>query len=324
MITKDHLKNKNVLLRLDLDVPVKDGLVVNEFRLQASLKTIKFCLENARKTIIIGHLGRPNGSDPTLSLEIIRKSLNILLNRDIPLIPSGFSPGERWTGESPLLLQENIRFDPREEKNDRGYAEELVFGADLYVYDSFANYRISASLTQIPEVIPTLTGFRFDEEVSTLKKVINDPPRPSLLIVSGAKLDKLDIIKKIMPHFDQVFLGGKLGKPEDRTPDGLDISEKTTSLIVDAINMSRTIVLNGPLGYYEDGVHGVATKTVLQAIIDSKVFSVIGGGDTLAAIPSLGFEYTSFNFVSTGGGAMLEFLATGTHPLLETLKSAKV
>jgi len=324
MLTKELIQNKNILLRADLDVTLKEGRVENDFRLKALLPTIKFCLEHAKKTIIIGHLGRPEGEDPSLSLAPVRDSLKSLLNQDILFIPSGFSPGERWTGESPLVLMENLRFDPREEKIDRGYAEELSKGADIYIYESFANYRESTSLSLIPEVLPTFTGFRFDEEVETLKKVLDNPLHPTLLLASGAKLDKLEIINKIIPKFDKTLLGGLFAKAEDRTPDGLDLNEVTTSLFVNAITQAKTIVLNGPVGKYEDNVHARATKAVLQAVIDSKAFSVIGGGDTLAAIPSLGFSYASFSFVSTGGGAMLEFLATSTHPMLEVLKNAKL
>lgn len=324
MLTKEIIQNKNILLRADLDVPIKEGVVTNDYRLQALLPTIKFCLEHAKKTVIIGHLGRPEGEDPSLSLSPVRDSLNSLLNQSIPLLPSGFSPGERWTGESPLVLMENLRQDPREENIDRGFANILAEGADLYIYESFANYHNSTSLSLIPEVLPTFTGFRFDEEVNTLQKVLDNPLHPTLLLASGAKLDKLEIIDKIKPIFDKVLLGGLLGKPEERTPDGLDLNEETISIFKDAIFEAKTIVINGPVGMYEDGIHDEATKAVFQAIIDSKAFSVVGGGDSLAAIPSLGLSYASFSFVSTGGGAMLEYLATGTHPILEALKNAKL
>ena len=324
MLTPQTIQNKNILLRLDLDIGLKNGLVENDFRLRAALPTIQFCLQHARKTIIIGHLGRPKGIDPSHSLEPIRKCLNSLLNQDIPLIPSGNSLGESWTGESPLALVENLRFDSREEKLDRGFALDLSQGADIYVYEAFATYHDSTSLTLIPEILPTVTGFRFDEEVSTLKKVLTNPLRPSLLLASGAKLDKLEIINQIAPKFDQVLLGGLLGQPTDRTPDGLDLNEETTNKIINAINQAKTIVFNGPLGFCEDGLHTKATLASLQAIVASDAFSVIGGGDTLVALTSLGFSNEAFGFVSTGGGAMLEYLSKGTHPLLETLKNAKL
>ena len=134
-------------------------------------------------------------------------------------------------------------------------------------------------------------------------------------------MDKLEVIHKISPRFDQVILGGKFASPDQLTPDGLDISEETTSLFLDVIATAKTVVMNGPLGMYEDGIHDKATRAVLQALKDSKAHTVLGGGDTLAAIPHLGFSYTDYGFVSTGGGAMLEFLATSTHPLLQVLRN---
>ena len=219
---------------------------------------------------------------------------------------------------------ENLRFDPREEKLDRGFANELAIGADIYIYEAFATYRDSTSLTLIPEILPTLTGFRFDEEVQTLQKVLNNPLHPTLLLASGTKQNKLEIINKVSQKFDQVLLGGLFAKQEDRTPDGFDLNETTTSRFISSILEAKTIVLNGPVGMYEDGIHGQATKAIFKTIIDSQAYSILGGGDTLAAIPVLGFSYASFSFVSTGGGAMLEFLASGTHPMLETLKNAKL
>ena len=324
MFTQENIQNKNVLLRADLDVTLKEGRVVDNYRLQALLPTIRFCLEHAQKIVIIGHLGRPQGTDLALSLAPVRDSLKKLLNQDISLLYSGISPGDRWEGESPLVLMENLRFDSREEKLDRGFASELAQGADIYIYESFANYRNSTSLTLIPEVLPTFTGFRFDEEVKALQKVLHNPLHPTLLLASGAKRDKLEIINQITPKFDQVLRGGLFAKPEDLTPDGLDLNEETTSLFVRQISAAKTIVINGPLGRYEDGTHSMATKAIFQAILASGAFSVIGGGDTLTAIQALGFSNASFGFVSTGGGAMLEFLATGAHPLLETLKNVKL
>lgn len=324
MLTKETIQNKRVLLRADLDVPLKEGRVENDFRLKAILPTIRFCLEHAQKTVIIGHLGRPEGVDASLSLKPVQESLKSLLNQDIPLLPSGISPGERWEGESPLVLMENLRFDVREEKVDREYAGILAQGADIYIYESFANYHESASLTLIPEVLPTFTGFRFDEEVTALKKVLVNPLHPTLLLASGAKADKLEIVNKIASKFDQTLLGGIFAKPEERTPDGLDLNRETTSLFLSEIGKAGTIVMNGPVGMYEDGVHGEATKAIFQAILGSSAYSLLGGGNTLDAVTFLGFSYASFGFTSTGGGAMLEFLATGTHPMLEILKNAKL
>ena len=319
MLTATDIQGKNVLLRADLDVPVKDSRVENRFRLQALLPTLKLCLENARRTCLIGHLGRPESNNPAFSLAPVLEELKRLLNQDIFFVTSGFSPGECWTGESPLALIENLRFDPREERLDRGFAEVLSQDAEIYVYEAFANYRPSTSLQTIPELLPTRTGIQFDKEIATLNQVLQNPAHPTLLIASGAKMDKLEILKGVMPKFDRTLLGGKFASPDHLTSDGLDLNQETTSLFLQVISQAQTIVLNGPLGYYEDGIHATATKAIFQALKDSSALTILGGGDTVSTIPLLGFKYSDFGFVSTGGGAMLDFLAIGTHPLLEIL-----
>lgn len=319
MLTATEIKGKDILLRADLDVPLRDGRVENNFRLQALLPTLKLCLENARHTCIIGHLGRPEGADPELSLAPVLEELKRLLNQSIYFITSGFSPGECWTGESSLALMENLRFDSREEKIDMGFAELLSTGADLYVYEAFASYNPSTSLQIIPEILPTRTGLQFDREIATLGQALFHPVHPTLLLASGAKLDKLELLKSIMPKFDRALLGGKFASPNHLTPDGLDLNEEATALFLLAIADAKMVVLNGPLGYFEDGIHAKATKEVFQALKSSSAVTILGGGDTVAAIPALGFDYSDFSFVSTGGGAMLDFLALGTHPLLKIL-----
>jgi len=321
MLTATDIQGKNVLLRADLDVPVKDSRVENRFRLQALLPTLKLCLENARRTCLIGHLGRPESNNPAFSLAPVLDELKRLTHQDILFVSSGYSPGECWKGELPLALIENLRFDPREEKIDRGFASVLSQGADIYVYEAFASFNPATSLQTVPEVLPTATGLQFDREITTLGRVLRSPIHPTLLLASGAKMDKLEIIKQIMPKFDRSLLGGKFASPNHLTPDGLDLNEEATSLFKKAISEAQTIVLNGPLGYYEDGAHAKATKEVFQSLKDSSAMTILGGGDTIAAIPDLGFSYADFGFVSTGGGAMLDFLATGTHPLLEILKN---
>lgn len=323
MLDPAHLKGKKVIVRADLDVPVINGRVGNSFRLEAGLPTLKLCLENAAHTLVIGHLGRPKRENKLFSLTPVQKWLKNALNQDIRLIPSGFSPGEWWTGGNPLSLLENIRFFPGENKVDRGFAAQISTGADLYIYDAFASYHPSASMQIIPELVPTVTGFQFDREVATLSKVIHNPAHPTLLLASGAKQDKLDMINKLAIKFDQTLLGGVFARQAYRTPDNLDLNQDGIDLFLSGIAKANTIVMNGPLGKYEDGIHNKATKAVFEALKGSSAFTILGGGDTLAAISALGFKYSDFGFVSTGGGAMLEFLATGTHPLLSVLRQTE-
>lgn len=329
MLNSSLIKGKNVLLRADLDVPIRGGKVDNDFRLRAILPTLNFCLEHAKEVRIIGHLGRPDGPDPAFSLSPVREWLERALNRSISLVGSGFSPGEWARGLGNLSMLENLRFAKGELDNDREFAIQLTAGANIYVYEAFAAYNPAASLQRIPEIIPTYPGFRFEKEIEALKNIVENRVSPSLLILSGAKEDKLPFVDKLVDKFDQIFIGGRLATlvpsstkvtPASLSPDGFDIDSASVSLLTDKISTASQVVISGPLGRFEDGEHVTGTRLVLQATADSPAFSLIGGGDTINAIPALGFSYDDFNFVSTGGGAMLEFLATSTHPLLEVIK----
>ena len=329
MFTPHLVNGKNVLLRADLDVPVERGKVANDFRLQTLLPTLKLCLENAQNTLIIGHLGRPTGLDPAFGLKPVREWLENALHRSIFFIDSGFSPGNRAGRQFPIAMFDNLRFNPGELANDREFAKQLSAGSDIYIYEAFAAYNEAASLRIIPEIIPTYPGFRFEKEVEELGNILKNRLSPSLLVISGAKEDKVKYVDNLVDKFDEILVGGKLASlvslhanivPASFTPDGFDIDPTSIALFSGKILAAKSVVISGPLGRFEDGQHAAGTKAILAAAKRSPARIVIGGGDTLAAIPALGFAYTDFDFVSTGGGAMLEFLATGTHPLLEVIK----
>ena len=319
MLKSSLIEGKNVLLRADLDVSVREGRVENDYRLQALLPTLKLCLENARSTLVIGHLGRPEAKSAEFGLNPVRECLENALHRSIHFISSGFSPGEWARGEFPLAMFDNLRFHPGELTNDRAFAKQLSAGSDIYIYEAFAAHNEAASLQRIPEIIPTYTGLQFDREVDQLGKIVKSPDRPSLLIISGAKDDKRKYVDNLVDKFDEILIGGKFAS--GLTPDGLDINDTTIALFSEKIMSAKSVVINGPLGKFEDGIHTAGTKAIFEAAKLSLARVIIGGGDTLAAIPALGFSYADFDFISTGGGAMLEFLATGTHPLLEIIKN---
>lgn len=323
------IQGKNVLLRADLDVTLEAGRVANDFRLQALLPTLRLCLTNAQSTLIIGHLGRPDGPNPAFGLNPVREWLENALHRSIFFISSGFSPGEWARGESSLAMFDNLRFHPGELGSDREFAQRLSAGSDIYIYEAFAAYNEAASLRIIPEIIPTYPGLRFEREVEELEKIVKRSLSPSLLIISGVKEDKTKYVDKFVDKFDEVLVGGKLASlisshanviSASLTPDGFDIDWASIDLFSTKIMTAKSVVINGPLGRFEDGEHAGGTKAILEAAKLSPARVIIGGGDTLAAIPVLGFSYADFDFISTGGGAMLEFLATGTHPLLEVIK----
>jgi phosphoglycerate kinase len=324
MIEANVIQGKHLLLRADLDVPLSQGGIMNSYRLDRLLPTLKLCLSHAQSILIIGHLGRPVGEDDSLSLKPVKDWLEKSLNQSIYFISSGYSPGEWNRVEFPLALMENLRFSEKENKSDPEFAQIISAGSDIYVYDAFAAFHPSTSLHKIPEVLSTLTGLQFDLEVSSLSRAITKAEKPSLLLLSGAKNDKLNYLPLLQARFNQVILGGKLAPQSDLTVSGLDLNQVATNRILTAIKAAKTIVLNGPLGKFEDPNSATATKTVFHALKNSPAYTLLGGGDTLSAISTLGFNYSDFSFVSTGGGAMLEFMATNTHPLLEVLKNKSV
>ncbi len=334
MVDLKQIQNQAVLVRLDLDVPIHEGKVSNSFRLEADLPTLRL-LSGARKTLIIGHLGRPQHQEPSASLRPVGEWLEGRLNQKITFIDQ-LGGIEKWQqSQSPIGLLENLRFDEGESGLSEAFAQRLAQGFEAYVYEAFAAYNPAASLNLLPRLLPTYTGVQFDREVENLSRVRNQAEHPAILILSGAKDDKAKFIDLLRPLFDQILVGGKLAslwktQVSERvvvaplTPDGLDIAPPGIKTFVEAIQTAKTVVFNGPVGRFEDSVHAVGTRAVLEAILTSNAFSLIGGGDTLAAIPALGLDYAGFDFVSTGGGAMLEYLVSGTHPLLEIIRQTSV
>ncbi len=320
MIKIDQIRGKRVLIRADLDVDIVGGRVIDNFRLKKLVPTLELCIKYASKIHLIGHRGRPKShQDDSLSLKPVQEELKRLINRQINFISSGFSPEEWWKGESQISMSDNLRFDKREESLNEDFARELTAGADVYVYEAFATHRPCTSLSLVPNLLLTFTGIQFDNEIETLTNLLNNPLRPTLLIGSGAKPEKLEILKKLSLKFDNLFLGGVFANKEDLTVDGLDINDSGLQRLESLIDQSQTIIVNGPLGKFEDKVHSKATSFLLGKLANSSKKTILGGGDTIKAMNNLGFSDTQYGFVSTGGGGMLEFLAIGTHPLLTML-----
>src|SRR3989338_6664869 len=287
MLKPSLIKGKNILLRADLDVPLEGGRVANDFRLQALLPTLKLCLENAQSTLIIGHLGRPTGPDPAFGLKPVREWLERALNQPIFFISSGFSPWEWARGQSPLAMFDNLRFHLGELTNDREFAKQLSAGSEIYVYEAFAAYNEAASLRIIPEIIPTYPGLRFEKEVEELGNILKNRLPPSLLVISGAKEDKVKYVDNLVDKFDEILVGGKLAslvQPHPKitsaslTPDGLDIDQASITLFSKKIKRSENVVISGPLGRFEDGQHAAGTKAILEAAKRSPVRRSLGEG----------------------------------------------
>ncbi len=295
------LQGKRVLVRVDWNV-IKDGKVNDEFRIKASLPTLMFLKEAGALVTIATHL--EEGSTDMLEA----------------YVPAG------------MTLLPNLRENPGEKENSEEFAKELAAQADIYVNEAFSvSHRAHASIVGVPKLVPSYAGLRFAEELKELSKAFN-PMHPFLLILGGAKIEtKLPVVEKFSKVADTIFVGGamavkaaELGLPENYgaiLPTGdlaaLDANEETLRLLKAKIVEAKLIVWNGPLGKYEAG-YTKYTYELAQAVAEAPGETIIGGGDTLAAIQPLNLLDT-YSFVSTAGGAMLEFLANGTLPGIEVL-----
>lgn len=300
----DDLTGKRVLVRVDWNVPMVNGVINDDFRIQKSLKTINFLTERGAKVTICTHL-EPEEE----SVESLRR-----------FVPTG------------VLLLENLRKNPGEKGNSEAFAKELAGLADIYVNEAFsASHRNHASIVGVPKLLPSYAGLGFLDEVEHLTKVFK-PKHPFLFILGGAKFEtKLPLVTKFLDIADEIFVLGANAKPAMELgysknskiifPIGdiaaLDASDENIALIENKIDGSALIVWNGPLGKYEDG-YKEGTQKLAQILADSGKEVVVGGADTLATIKELGL-YDKFTFVSSGGGAMLDFLASGTLPGIEAL-----
>lgn len=320
VVTAEMIRNKQVLLRLDIDVPIVDGKVADDFRLVAGMSTLELCLEHANKVIICGHVGRPNGQ------KVKELSVTPIYHW---LVEHGFE-GELNSGR--LQLLENLRFDKGEEEADVYCAKELAAFGDYFVNEAFAAYHRATSTTVLPMLLPHSAGLHFAKEVTTLTQVRQAPRHPLVAIIGGVKVeDKLPAVLALAKIADHVLVGGKIvsemargpvGIPEnvlvaDLTEEGKDITAETVEKWIPIISSAQMILWNGPMGYIEDPKNN-QTERIAQLIVESLAESIVGGGDTVSYLDYLG-DLPMFSFVSTGGGAMLEYLVKGTLPSIEAL-----
>ena len=318
---------KRVILRadLDMDVTVPD----QEFRLKALVPTLKYLTENKANIIIIGHKGRPNGVKvESLSLTGFAPVLGKLIGKEIVFE----GPGE-------IVLKENLRFDPGEEKNDPEFTKKIASWGDIFVNEAFASsHRAHSSIVGLPKLLPHAPGLRFSEEIKILNGLLEKPLRPLIFVIGGAKKDKVEFIGPLGEIADKVLVGGRLpdylgdeslvsvrvrGEEEkiiigNLVMDKEDITIHSMERFEQEIAKAKTIVLAGPMGKFEEEGHRQGTKRVIEAIVKTPAYKVVGGGDTIAALSRLGFQ-NKFDGISVGGGAMLEFLAKKTLPGIEAL-----
>lgn len=341
-----------VLVRVDYNVPMKDGEVADDMRIVASLPTIKYLIENkAAKIILMSHLGRPDGEvKPELSLAPVAKKLAELLpEAQVDFVDEtvGDKVKEAVANmpEQGVLLLENLRFSPLEEENSSDFAKQIIesTGAELFVQDGFSViHRAHASTDAIARELNCVAGFLVEKEVSALEAAISDPEHPVLVIIGGAKVeDKEPLIKEFLPIADQIVVGGKIaadgydageydkiyvaeGFIEDEEGRKLDIDSASAAKIVGMIANAKTIVWNGTMGMAEDPKYAIGSYAVGQAIGHKKdALTIIGGGDTAGYVQELLKESPDleFSLVSTGGGASLELLSGKELPGLEVLRN---
>ncbi len=363
-----NLKDRRVLVRVDWNVPVGDDGRVDEseaFRVTKSLETIKYLRDSGAKTIVMSHIGRGKKDSLYPVAEYTKNLLPIrfIATWDHEAILGAVS---NMSGGDVILL-ENLRQNTGEEENSEKFASFLSTLGDMYVNEAFAvSHRAHASLSAITQYLPSYAGLWLQKEISNLQKVMQEPERPFLFILGGAKFDtKISLIRKFEGVADEIFIGGALAnnffkrlgmeigkslvddsedtteffhkdhvsipfdvivKPENKsielpliqkTDTIVDIGAETLVELKKKISNAKTILWNGPLGLYEEGFDG-SSKSILEAIGESGAFSVIGGGDTVKLVMELGLE-DKLSFVSTGGGAMLEFLGAGTLPGIQAL-----
>ncbi|MBI2087022.1 MAG: phosphoglycerate kinase [Candidatus Zambryskibacteria bacterium] len=331
------LKGKRVLMRVDWSVPTQNGKVINDYQIRKTFPTIEYLQKAGAKIILLSHAERDD------------QSLLPIFEHVKSLLPLTFIE------PSDLMLLENLRFNKGEKANSKSFVSELASRGDVFVNEAFPeSHRRYASIVGVPKILPSFAGLRLALEIKELSKAFY-PKHPFLFILGGAKFDtKLPLLKKFVNIADEIFVGGalannffkeqgkdvgsslvsegefslpellKTGKiilPEDTIVEHgriLDVGPRTLENLKSKISGAKLILWNGPLGHYEIG-YKVSTLALAGLIAEFGHESIVGGGDTLAAIDELG-TLDKFSFVSTGGGAMLEFLAAGTLPGIEALK----
>jgi phosphoglycerate kinase len=383
-----EVEGRRVLLRADLNVPLDKGEVADDTRIRASLPTIELLRERGARIVLVSHLGRPKGADPSLSMAPVAKRLGELLGTPVKLAPAVVGDevkrmaDELQSGE--ILLLENSRFEEGETKNDPQLAEGLASLADLYVNDAFGTaHRAHATTEGVAHRLPGYAGLLLEQEVVQLTAVRDDPKRPLIIVLGGAKVtDKLGVIDRFLGFAEEILIGGAmcfsffkaegrdtgnslveaegveaakrvlaeaessdtmlelpedlvLGKELDAGTDtrelngvdvpegwmGLDVGTNTTANFSKRIARAGTVFWNGPMGAFEVPPFDAGTRAVAEAVAAAPGHTVVGGGDSVAALHKFGLA-DAVDWISTGGGASLELIEGRGLPGVEALQDA--
>ena len=345
------VKNKTVMLRADLDVPIQSSQIADDTRLKAWFPTLQYLLEEGATIIIVGHLGRPESKienresriengEKKFSLEPIAKWLSQKFKAQ-KLKETKVGEFGGWEITDKIFLLENIRFYQEEEKNDPQFAKRLASIAQVYVNDAFASsHRAHASIVGITKFLPSFAGLRLLEEVKVLSQVLENPKRPLGVVIGGAKIEtKLPFVEEMHGFADYILVGGEIVENDkvllkiahervhsksillmaDTIENKQEITLRSVENFLQVLKNAQTIVWNGPLGQIEDEKYQAGTQTLAEGIVKIPAFTIVGGGDTIGFLKKKNL-LKQFSFVSTGGGAMLEFLAGEYLPGLVALE----
>jgi phosphoglycerate kinase len=383
------LRGKKALIRVDFNVPIKNGTIGDDTRVRASLPTIRYALQQGATVILMSHLGRPKGKpNPEYSLKPVAVHLAGLLGKPVEFAEDCVGPKATAAideaGPGGVVLLENLRFHAEEEKNDPGFAQALAELGDVYINDAFGSAHRAHASTEgiVRHVKASAAGLLMADEIAHLGKVLESPDRPFVAILGGAKVsDKLEVIENLIPRLDALLIGGAMaytflkargvevgrslveadlldtardvearakarnlrlelpvdhvvapkleaGAPAEtlKVGDaaigdrmGLDIGPETVKIYRDVLASARTVIWNGPMGVFEIDAFARGTIEVARAVADVKGTTVIGGGDSIAAVAKAGVT-DRITHISTGGGASLEFLGGRSLPGVDALK----
>ena len=384
-----NVDNKRVFVRVDFNVPMKDGVITDDTRIRGALETIKYLIDHNAKVILASHFGRPKGErKPDMTLAPCAKHLSELINKPVAFVDDCVGPKVEAAVEvmqpGDVLMLENLRYHNEETKNDPAFAKQLASLADVAINDAFGvSHRNAASVVGIADYIPMGAGFLLKKEIDALSAAVVHPKTPMAAIIGGAKVtDKISVISNLLPKVDVMIIGGGMANAfikaqgcnigsslyedgqdaiatdlvmearvagarlltpidavvadafsndantkivdVDKIEDGwmiLDIGPKTRDLYTEALANMKTIIWNGPMGVFEMDKFAAGTNTVAKAVAESDAMTIVGGGDSVAAIEKSGLA-DKISHISTGGGASLELLEGKVLPGIAALTEA--
>ncbi len=339
-ISDASVRGKRVFVRCDFDISVESGKIIDDSRLVSAIGTIEYLLSEGAEVIAAGHMGRPDGFESSLSLAPVAQWFGKQFDKEIE--SSQLRGFEGWLIKDGLIILENLRFYAGEEENALEFAESLASLADIYVNEAFGVcHRENSSIVGVPKLLPHFAGFHLIKELKILSQILYKPKRPLTIIVGGAKIEtKLPLISKMHQFADFVLVGGELAEETktlahmehekirrrrgkiivaDLISSQKDITDGSLNEFKKIINESEMVVWNGPMGEINDGKNG-SSLNLAEIIINSTAYSVVGGGDTVGFLNTHGLV-DKFDFVSVGGGAMLEYLSGEKLPGLIALEN---